>query len=153
MSFDVLLFILRLAFLILLYVFLFAVVKVAWGSMRKTAEARETVVPPSSMVRLRVVSGGRNGFADQAFDLWSAATLGRAPDNTIVLPDPSVSAHHATIRQEQGQWLVQDLQSTNGTAVNRSWLSAPARLYPGDTVRMGEVVLRLEVDDLRGGST
>ncbi|HLG69192.1 MAG TPA: FHA domain-containing protein [Chloroflexota bacterium] len=150
MSFDVLLFVLRVAFLLLLYVFLFAVVKVAWGSLKKTAEAREAIVPPSSLVRLRVVAGGRNGLANQAFDLWSSATLGRAPDNTIVLPDPSVSAHHAAVRQEQGQWWVEDLRSTNGTAVNESWLRGPSPLYPGDVVRLGEVLLRLEVDDIRG---
>jgi uncharacterized SAM-binding protein YcdF (DUF218 family) len=148
-SFDVLLFILRLAFLIVLYIFLFALVKVAWGSIRKTADAREAVVAPASLVRLRIVSGGRNGLANQAFDLWSSATLGRAPDNTIVLPDASVSAHHAAIRRQQGQWWVEDLRSTNGTAVNDSWVQGASPLQPGDLLRLGEVVLRLEVDELR----
>ncbi len=146
MSLDVLLFILRLAFLILLYVLLFAVVKVAWGSIRKTADARAAMVPPASLVRLRVVSAGQNGLSNQAFDLWSSATLGRAPDNTIVLPDPSVSAHHAAIRQHQGQWWVEDLRSTNGTAVNDTWVTQPAPVNPGDLVRLGEVLLRLEVN-------
>jgi hypothetical protein len=150
MSFDVLLFVLRVGFLVLLYVFLIAVVKVAWGGLRKTAEAREAVVAPSSLVRLRVVSGGSNGLGDQSFDLWSSATLGRAPDNTVVLADPSVSAHHAAVRQEQGQWWVDDLGSTNGTAVNENWLRGAAPLYPGDVIRLGEVQLRLEVDEIRG---
>jgi uncharacterized SAM-binding protein YcdF (DUF218 family) len=145
-SLDVLLFILRLAFLILLYIFLFAVVKVAWGSIRKTADARAAMVPPVSLVRLRVVSAGHNGLSNQAFDLWSSATLGRAPDNTIVLPDPSVSAHHAAIRQHQGQWWVEDLRSTNGTAVNDTWVTPLAPVNPGDLVRLGEVLLRLEVN-------
>ena len=149
MSFDVLLFILRVAFLILLYVFLFSVVKVAWGGLRQAARAREAVVAPSSLVRLRVVSGGPKAFAGQVFDLWSSATLGRAPDNTIMLPDASVSAHHAAVRQDRGQWWVEDLRSTNGTAVNESWVRSPTPFYPGDVVRLGEVLLRLEVDDIR----
>ena len=149
MSFEILLFVLRVAFLVLLYVFLFSVVKVAWGSLRRSAVQREAVAAPASLVRLRVVGGGRDGLAGQTFDLWSSATLGRAPDNTIVLPDPSVSAHHAAVRQQQGQWWVEDLRSTNGTAVNETWLRAPAALYPGDVVRLGEVLLRLEVDDIR----
>ena len=149
MSFDVLLFILRVAFLILLYIFLFSVVKVAWGGLRKAARARDDLVAPSSLVRLRVVSGGQNGLAGQVFDLWSSATLGRAPDNTIVLPDASVSAHHAAARQDGGQWWVEDLRSTNGTAVNESWVRSPTPFYPGDVVRLGEVLLRLEVDDIR----
>lgn len=148
MSFDVLLFLLRVAFLVLLYVFLIAVVRVAWGGLRRTAEAREAVAAPSSLVRLRVLAA-HDGLANRAFDLWSSATLGRAPDNTIVLPDGSVSAHHAAVRQQNGQWFIEDLRSTNGTAVNDNWVSGSAPLYPGDTIRLGEVVLRLEVDDLR----
>jgi len=149
-SFDVLLFILRISFLVVLYVFLLAVVKVAWGGLRKSAQAREAVVAPASLVRLRIVSGGRNGLANRAFDLWSSATLGRAPDNTIVLPDASVSAHHANVHQDHGQWWVEDLRSTNGTAVNETWVRNPTPFYPGDVVRLGEVLLRLEVDDIRG---
>ncbi|HEU0168191.1 MAG TPA: FHA domain-containing protein [Chloroflexota bacterium] len=148
MSFDVLLFLLRVAFLVLLYVFLIAVVRVAWGGLRRTAEAREAVAAPSSLVRLLVLAA-HDGLANRAFDLWSSATLGRAPDNTIVLPDGSVSAHHAAVRQQSGQWFIEDLRSTNGTAVNDNWVSGSAPLYPGDTIRLGEVVLRLEVDDLR----
>lgn len=148
MSFDVLLFLLRVAFLVLLYVFLIAVVRVAWGGLRRTAEAREAVAAPSSLVRLLVLAA-HDGLANRAFDLWSSATLGRAPDNTIVLPDGSVSAHHAAVRQQNGQWFIEDLRSTNGTAVNDNWVSGSAPLYPGDTIRLGEVVLRLEVDDLR----
>jgi hypothetical protein len=150
LSFDVLLLLLRLAFLALLYVFLFAVVKAAWGGLCSSAAAREAIVPPASLVRLRVVAGGRNGLAGQAFDLWSSATLGRAPDNTIVLPDGSVSAHHAAIRQQHGQWWVEDLRSTNGTAVNDSWVRDPTPVYPGDLIRLGQVQLRLEVDDIKG---
>jgi hypothetical protein len=148
-SFDVLLFVLRVAFLILLYVFLLAMVRVAWGGLRRTAQAREAVAAPASLVRLRVVAGGRNGLANQTFDLWSSATLGRAPDNSIVLPDGSVSAHHASLRQEHGQWFVEDLHSTNGTAVNESFVRGSTPLYPGDVVRLGEVQLRLEMDEVR----
>jgi uncharacterized SAM-binding protein YcdF (DUF218 family) len=149
MSFDVLLLLLRLGFLALLYIFLIAVVKVAWGSLRRTAREREAVAAPASLVRLRIVSGGRNGLANQAFDLWSSATLGRAPDNTIVLPDGSVSAHHAAVRQDRGQWWVEDLGSTNGTAVNESWVRDATPFYPGDVIRLGEILLRLEVDEVR----
>jgi len=147
-SFDVLLFLLRIGFLILLYIFLIAVVRVAWGGLRRTAQAREAVPPPSSLVRLRVIAG-RDGLGNRAFDLWSSATLGRAPDNSIVLPDGSVSAHHAAVRQQGGQWWIEDLRSTNGTAVNETVVSGFAPLHPGDTIRLGEVVLRLEVDDIR----
>ncbi|MHB8620779.1 MAG: FHA domain-containing protein, partial [Chloroflexota bacterium] len=109
MSFTVLLFLLRIGFLFILYLFLFTVVRVLWRTLNTTAAMREAVVPASSRVRLRIISPGHNGLANQVFDLWSNASLGRAPDNTIVLPDTSVSAHHARVGQENGQWWVQDL--------------------------------------------
>ena len=149
MSFDILLFLLRIGFLVLLYVFLLAVVRVAWSGLRTASAVRDSVAAPASLVRLRVMGGGRDGLNGQTFDLWSSATLGRAPDNTIVLPEGSVSAHHAAIRQQQGQWWLEDLKSTNGTAINDALVRGGSAVYPGDTIRLGEVLLRLEVDDIR----
>ncbi len=146
LSLDVLLLVLRLSFLVLLYVFLIAVVRVAWRGLRATATIREAMVSPSSRVRLRVLRSASSNTVGSTFDLWSSATLGRAPDNSIVLPDVAVSAHHAAIRNEGGQWWLEDLRSTNGTAVNDQWISEPAILYPGDSIRLGDVMLTLEVD-------
>ncbi|MDE3074665.1 MAG: FHA domain-containing protein [Chloroflexota bacterium] len=147
MSLNVLLLVLRIAFLLLLYVFLLAVVKAAWSGVRATAAMREAIVPPASRVRLRVLQAGKQDADGQTFDLWSSATLGRAPDNTVVLPDGTVSAHHAAIRHENGQWWLEDLRSTNGTSVNEQWLTQPAVLFPGDVIRLGDVSVRLEVDE------
>ncbi len=146
MSFDILLFLLRIAFLALLYVFLFAVVRLAWAGLRRAGEGAD-LDGKAARVRLRVVSDGQDGLVGARFELWSSATLGRAEDNTIVLADPSVSAHHAAIRRERGCWMVQDLNSTNGTAVNGSWVADALPAYRGDVIRLGEVQLRLEVEE------
>ncbi|MGH2363339.1 MAG: FHA domain-containing protein [Chloroflexota bacterium] len=146
MSVDALLFVLRIGFLVLLYVFLIAVVRAAWGGVRRAAAARDAVTPPSSRVRLRVLAAPEPALARASFDLWSSATLGRAPDNTIVLGDQAVSAHHAAIRHQHGQWWLEDLLSTNGTAVNDRRLSQPGILNAGDVVQLGDVRLRLEID-------
>ena len=74
-------------------------------------------------------------------------TLGRAPDNDVVVPDVSISRFHAFVKQDaNGRWLMQDAGSTNGTTVNGS--SVPrqghgpaAELSPGDDVRLGQVEL------------
>ncbi|HYN88848.1 MAG TPA: FHA domain-containing protein, partial [Ardenticatenaceae bacterium] len=44
--------------------------------------------------------------------------IGRWPDNDVVLPDRTVSRHHAQIRKVGTQFLLEDLESTNGTFVN-----------------------------------
>jgi hypothetical protein len=79
----------------------------------------------------------------------SRVRIGRAPDNDIVIDDPTVSSAHAELRDEGGRWVVSDLGSTNGTYVNYSGADAERRvavnaLKDGSTVRFGEVRLRLE---------
>jgi len=44
--------------------------------------------------------------------------LGRYPSNDIVIPDPYVSRRHARIYYKDGEWYIEDLDSTNGTIIN-----------------------------------
>jgi VWFA-related protein len=79
----------------------------------------------------------------------SRVRIGRAPDNDLVIDDPTVSGTHAELRDEAGHWVVTDLGSTNGTYVNYSGANGERRvavnaLKDGSTVRFGEVRLRLE---------
>lgn len=74
-------------------------------------------------------------------------TVGREPTHDVVIADLSVSRFHALIKREpNGDFVVQDNSSTNGTTVNgRSVLARgagpPTRLTPGDTVKFGRVDL------------
>lgn len=69
-------------------------------------------------------------------------TLGRAPDNTIVIQDNTVSSRHARLFLQGNQWYVQDLGSTNGTFVNEQRVSQhPVRI--GDKLRLGAIVIQI----------
>ncbi|HEX8917505.1 MAG TPA: FHA domain-containing protein, partial [Chloroflexota bacterium] len=57
-------------------------------------------------------------------------------DNDIVLDDKRVSRHHAEIQEKGGRWLLRDMGSTNGTAVNGK-IVKEAALKPGDQVSLG----------------
>ncbi|MFG2886378.1 FHA domain-containing protein [Streptomyces sp. NPDC048297] len=71
-------------------------------------------------------------------------TLGRAHDSTIVLDDDYASSRHARIYPDQGgQWIVEDLGSTNGTYLDRSRLTTPAPIPPGAPIRIGKTVIEL----------
>lgn len=65
-------------------------------------------------------------------------TLGRAPENTIHIDDPSVSGRHAQLHQVGETFHLQDLDSTNGTRVNGETISSVA-LRVGDRIRFGKV--------------
>jgi pSer/pThr/pTyr-binding forkhead associated (FHA) protein len=70
-------------------------------------------------------------------------SVGRRPDNDLVLPSGAVSKAHARIERHGDQFFVTDLGSTNGTTVNRQPLKAKISfaLFHGDTVGLGDHTL------------
>ncbi len=67
-------------------------------------------------------------------------SVGRLPDCDVVVDDPSVSKHHATLSWDETllQGLVTDLQSSNGTQVNGVDAIVPTAVHDGDEVCFGE---------------
>lgn len=53
------------------------------------------------------------------YGLEDAATIGRLPDNTILIDNPAVSGHHARIVRDRDRYVIEDLRSKNGTYVNQ----------------------------------
>jgi pSer/pThr/pTyr-binding forkhead associated (FHA) protein len=70
-------------------------------------------------------------------------TIGREASNDIVLTDRSVSGHHAVIRLMQGEWVLVDLDSRNGTYVNGSAIAAETSISENDIVQFGAVRLQM----------
>ncbi|HEY9712223.1 MAG TPA: FHA domain-containing protein [Chroococcales cyanobacterium] len=72
-------------------------------------------------------------------------TLGRAPENHVVLADDGyASAEHARIFWSDGAWWIEDRMSSNGTHVNDQLLSAPHRLSPNDTIKVGRTLYKIQ---------
>jgi pSer/pThr/pTyr-binding forkhead associated (FHA) protein len=147
---------LKALFLLLLYLFIWRVVRSAARELRvpqesfimAPAQARAAPVRevarqlPVVLVVLRspvLPLGAR--YETGAVPI----TIGRAADNTLALNgDEYASSHHARVEtQRDGVW-VHDLDSTNGTYVNGEQIRGRTRLREGDTVRIGETELRLE---------
>jgi hypothetical protein len=70
-------------------------------------------------------------------------TLGRANDATLVLNDDYASSRHARIFPQDGQWIVEDLGSTNGTDLDRQKVTRPTPVPLGVPIRIGKTVLEL----------
>jgi len=90
---------------------------------------------------LRITAGVREGTTIELGA--SPITIGRLPENTVVLEDDYVSGRHARLYPHEGAWVVEDLGSTNGTYLDRSRLTAPMVLPVGTPVRIGKTVLEL----------
>ena len=73
----------------------------------------------------------------------SAILIGRAPSCTLVLDDDYSSSRHARLYPENGQWFVEDLGSTNGTFLGQKKVDRPMPVGPGDEVRLGKSTLEL----------
>src|SRR5260370_32036831 len=72
-------------------------------------------------------------------------TIGRAPDNMIVIDDPSVSNRHAQLELSSDTYRLKDLDSTNGTKVNGVPITQTALRFE-DRIRFGAIEARLEPD-------
>jgi hypothetical protein len=110
----------------------------------RTAEGTAVFVVPeveSPRATLREVrpDGSTRSFVVDGRPL----TLGRAPDNGVVLRDGRASRHHARLYGRRGALLIADLGSTNGSWVNDSRVREMA-LGEGDRIRIGDTILIVE---------
>ena len=152
---DTALLILKIAFLVLLYLFIWRIVRTASRDLRLPQESfilapsREggvaTTRPSVRSGRLIVVKSAELDEGTD-FELDSAQlTVGRGGQNDVALrSDDYASARHARFEPRQDGVWVQDLGSTNGTFLNGARLERPRRLTHGDVVRVGETDLRYE---------
>lgn len=147
---DLLVAVSKIAFVALLWLFILMVAEVVRKDMfgRRvpvSALARDTAVeaPVSTgPLRFSVTQGEQQGLSIPATE---TINLGRSADSTFVLQDDYASARHAQIVQrDNGSWMLRDLDSTNGTFVNGRRVSEPIEIAPGDIIRIGRTLMRLE---------
>lgn len=150
---DQLLLALKVGFVVLLFLFVWRVLRIQARDLRSVPEAGSSseitsvrravgeiplgprlvvlsspVYPPGTLVRLD---------ADVAF--------GRASENDVVLEgDPYASSRHSAVLVRDGARIVRDLGSTNGTFVGGAPLAGEHVLRTGDELRIGETELRYE---------
>jgi len=142
--------ILKFCFLALLYLFLFRVVRVVALELRAPAvqaaapaaapaPGRERRAESRGGLRLRLLEpSAREG---EVIPIPAEVTVGRGGGCGIVLADDTyVSTLHARLYQQNSQFFVEDLGSTNGTFVNAKRVTSPTRLKRGDQVQFGQTV-------------
>ena len=147
--------VLKLAFLVLLYLFIWRIVRSAARDVRMPQES--FILAPGSVPglgqeqprvetgRLVVVKSPALAEGDELTLNSSALLLGRGSGNDVNLArDEYASSKHARVEpRRDGVW-VEDVGSTNGTYLNGIRLTRAKKLAPGDVVRIGETELRYE---------
>lgn len=79
--------------------------------------------------------------------------IGRDPNCDIAIMDEALSARHARLTHHHGQWWLEDLNSTNGTFLNREKLTTAAVVITGDQFKCGNTVFGIQVEDSDGVSS
>jgi hypothetical protein len=149
----------RVAFLAVLWLFVIAAIGVVRTDLMGTVSSKvrrgrnqPAPMPPPKAPRparpgrgtprfLVVTDGALKGVSIDLTD--QQITMGRANDATLVLNDDYASTYHARIFPQDGQWLVEDLGSTNGTYLDRQKVARPTPVPIGVPVRIGKTVLEL----------
>ncbi|MCT9931765.1 FHA domain-containing protein [Planotetraspora sp. A-T 1434] len=150
---ELTLLLIRLAFLAVLWFFVIAAVGVirtdlfgprtAPAPARKPAKVAKPVSKPKKgEPRQLIVTGGP--LQGTIINLTETPiTIGRANDATLVLSDDYASSRHARLFPQDGQWIVEDLGSTNGTYLERSKVTRPTPVPLGVPIRIGKTVIEL----------
>ncbi len=133
----------RVAFLILLYLILYAFARSLYRDLR-TAEASQAAARVG-LGRLRVVESPEGEPPmGQPISLGPINSIGRNVNNTIFVEDDFASANHAILTFRGRSWFIEDRGSTNGTFVNGHRIDRPVALSYGDEIAIGRVRMRLE---------
>ena len=135
---------LRVAFIALIYLFLFVVLRTTMRELTNAARAMGSGGDQAPMMALEVLdAAGSSMSAGTVLKLEPASSIGRVPGNTIVVDDPHTSARHAELRFQRDQWWLRDLGSSNGTMLNDDRVRAVVGVRPGDVIQCGRVRFRL----------
>jgi len=109
---------------------------------------------PSTQVAgpcLSIIKGSAEGQTIQLGHGVSGISLGRSADNDVVVDDPLVSRHHARISQQNGQYVIVDSGSSNGTVVNGNKVQTQS-LSPGAVIKLGDTELVYQGPTIKGSN-
>lgn len=160
---ELTLFLLQLAFLGLLWAFIFAIVYALrtdlFGPPRYRSDDEPKVtskssadpspsmsrVPsaPSGLARTLTVTAGPKEGVELELLPEEQFTIGRSGDSSLVIRDDVTSTHHARLMLWNDQWMIQDLDSTNGTFVDGNRVSIPTPVPLNTPITVGNTTFEL----------
>ena len=153
---DEALLVLKIGFIVLLYLFIWRIVRSASRDFR-TGPAQESAIiapgeaaalglAPAQRARLVVITSPALDTGEEVPVDSLPVAVGRGGQNEVPLEgDEFASAQHARFESRRDGFWVEDVGSTNGTFVNGARVTTPRRLSRGDVVRVGQTDFRVEV--------
>ena len=136
---------LRFALAIALYTFLGWALLTLLQELKGQGDKLSTQKKPGITIYLK----NEQGKESQHHFSQTEIMIGRDSNCDIAVMDEALSAHHARLTHHHGQWWLEDLNSTNGSFLNREKLSMPAVVITGDKFKCGNSFfdIRVDIDD------
>ena len=139
-AFTLTLWIIRIGFVILIYVFFFLLLRALWRDLRASVATAGV-----ALGRLVVIESPEGQpVQGSSIPLDAVTSLGRDVNNSITVEDGYVSAEHALLTFRGRAWYLEDRGSTNGTYINGQRIQGVVPLGYGDELQLGQVRMRLE---------
>jgi hypothetical protein len=158
---ELALFLVRTGFLVLLWIFIFSIISVIRADLfgqkvvSRVAQANVPAVfsspavtatgttqsPELKATKLVVTAGDKVGT--EIALAGRQLTIGRAGDSDLIVDDEYASTHHAKLVFINGDWLIQDLDSTNGTFLDGQKVGTPLPVAMNTQVRVGQTTFEL----------
>jgi pSer/pThr/pTyr-binding forkhead associated (FHA) protein len=148
MQLDAFFLILRILFLVILYLFLMQIIVAIRRDLRNTVASSDGIGakgPPVLGHLIVVDSGPSKILPGTRFDLEPQTTIGRGPTNTIQITENFISSEHTRLWFRNGLWYVQDAGSVNGSYVNNQPAREAITAKPGDIIGVGYIQFKLTV--------
>jgi hypothetical protein len=158
---ELALFLVRTGFLALLWIFIFSIIsviradlfgqkvvsKVASANLQNTFVATAGSAPasmkPAELKATKLVVTAGEKVGTEIALAGRQLTIGRAGDSDLVVDDEYTSTHHAKLVFINGEWLVQDLDSTNGTLLDGKKVTTTSVVPMNTQVRVGQTSFEL----------
>lgn len=132
---DLVLFVGRVLLIVVLYLFLFAVMRTGVGVVK--GQRRDSAIWAVD------VEKGSRALRGLHVDILGPVVVGRSPSSDIVVDEPFVSSTHARFTLQGPALVLEDLGSTNGTLVNGHLIDQPVTLREADEVQVGDTIMRV----------
>lgn len=130
-------------FILIVYVFIYAIIKMIFLDIRKIDRAKKVSSVPKGVSYLELVTNSSKLYFDvkNVYPLkQESIVIGRSPSCDICIDDLYMSSKHAQLWNEDNEWYLADLNSTNGTFVNGEKLGEDSvALDNGDRIRIGQI--------------
>lgn len=136
---KLLVWLMRFVLLGMVYLFLYKVIKVMYNDV-KTGRNEKGM---SAGIEVVETADGCSIPVGAVYPLHGVTNIGRMPDNNVVLDYKYVSNYHARIYLKNNEYVIKDMDSTNGTFLNETKVDRPMVIKDDDLINIGGIVFKV----------